>query len=178
MSSIRIARDHVRTGAMAALFVVTGGFTLADAQQRPPPGMMGEDGGMMMMGRGGMDHEGMRGPGMMMCHMGEHVDGRLAYLKAELKITEAQMAQWNVFADAFRASGQKVVKHCGMMKEHGDKMMSATLPERLDMMEQHLTTHLESLRAIKTAAQQLYSVLNDEQKKTADQMIKGHMGMM
>jgi hypothetical protein len=130
-----------------------------------------------MLGHEGMGHEGMMGPGMMMCHMGGHVEGRLAYLKTELKITEAQMPQWNAFADAFRASGQKMAQHCAMMKEHGGAMMSADLPERLNMMEQHMTMHLDSLRAIKAAVQPLYAVLSDEQKKTANEIMKGIMGM-
>ena len=190
MRSNKIVTERVRVGAIAAFFVVASGFGAADAQQRPMPGTMHKDGGMMMgqgMGPGMMMNPDQMAammnmmqsmmPGMMMCRMGEHVEGRLAYLKAELKITDAQMPQWNAFADAFRASGQKVMKHCAMMKEHGDSTMSATLPEQLNMMEQHMTTHLESLRAIKTAAQQLYSVLSDEQKKIADQMMMGHMEM-
>ena len=175
MRSIKVMKDRVRMDVVAALFVIVSGVGAADAQQRSTPTMMDEDRGMMM-GRG-MEREGMRGPGMMMCHMGEHVEGHLAYLKAELKITDAQMPQWNAFADAFRASGQKTMKHCAMMKEHAEKKTHITLPDRLNMVEQHLTTHLEALRGIKTAAQQLYSVLSDEQKKIADQMI-GHMGMM
>ena len=159
MRSIKVVKDRVRMDVVAALFVIVSGVGAADAQQRPAPTMMDEDRGMMM------------------CHMGEHVEGHLAYLKAELKITDAQMPQWNAFADAFRASGQKTMKHCAMMKEHAEKKTPITLPDRLNMMEQHLTTHLEALRGIKTAAQQLYSVLSDEQKKIADQMI-GRMGMM
>jgi hypothetical protein len=43
--------------------------------------------------------------GMMgMMGMADHVEGRIAYLKAELKITEAQMPQWNAFADALRSN--------------------------------------------------------------------------
>src|SRR6516164_7300947 len=56
-------------------------------------GMMGQDGGGMMgmMGRGGM---------MGMMGMAGHVEGRIAFLKAELKITDAQTSAWNAFADA------------------------------------------------------------------------------
>src|SRR3954451_23349317 len=32
----------------------------------------------------------------------EHVEGRIAFLKTELKITDAQLPQWNAFADALR----------------------------------------------------------------------------
>ncbi len=38
--------------------------------------------------------------------------------------------------------------------------------------------HLNSLRAIEAAVQPLYSVLSDEQKKTANEIMKGPMGMM
>jgi len=48
----------------------------------------------------------------MLCGVTEHVDGRLAYLKAELKLTDQQQAAWNTFADAFRASTQKTAKVC------------------------------------------------------------------
>jgi len=183
-SKLMIGR--VKMVAVAAVLVVASGFTAANAQQGMP-GMM-QGGGMPMghegmghegmMSHEGMGHEGMMGPGMMMCRMGEHVEGRLAYLKTELKITDAQMPQWNAFADAFRASGQKMVQQCAMMKEHSGAMMSADLLERLNMMEQHVTMHLDSLRAIKAALQPLYAVLSDEQKKTANEIMKGPMGIM
>jgi LTXXQ motif family protein len=175
MRSSKIMMGRMRMVAVAAVLVVASGIGAADAQQGMP-GMM--PGGGMPMGHEGMGHEGMMGPGMMMCRMAEHVEGRLAYLKTELKITEAQMPQWNAFADAFRATGQKMAQHCAMAKEHGGAMMSADLPERLNMMEQHMTLHLDSLRAIKAAVQPLYSVLSDEQKKTVNEIMKGPMGMM
>ena len=58
------------------------------------PGMMSQ-GGMWpwMMGSGGF------GPAMCAAMAG-HVDGRLAYLKAELKITEAQEPLWKAYAAA------------------------------------------------------------------------------
>jgi len=175
MRPSKIMMGRTKMVAVAAVLIVASAFTAANAQQGMP-GMM--QGGGMPMGREGMGHEGMMGPGMMMCHMGEHVEGRLAYLKTELKVTEAQMPQWNAFADAFRAIGQKVAQQCATMKEHGGGMMSADLPERLTMIEQHMTMHLDSLRAIKAALLPLYAVLSDEQKKTANEIIKGPMGMM
>lgn len=174
--------------ACAAVLVFAGGLGAAHAQEQGMPGMRG---GGMPMGHEGMGHEGMMGQGMMgrgmmgqdmmgqgmMCRMGEHIKGRLAYLKAELEITEAQMPQWNAFADAFRADGQKMAQHCAMMTEHGGGMMAATAPERMNMMEQHMTMRLDSLRAIKAATQALYAVLSDEQKKSADEVMRGPMAM-
>ncbi|MBI1868387.1 MAG: Spy/CpxP family protein refolding chaperone [Methylocystis sp.] len=168
--------------ALATILILGGGLGAATAQERAMPegggmsmgqGMMGQ--GMMgqgMMGQGMMG-PGMMGHGMMMCHMGEHVEGRLAYLKTELKITEAQTPQWNAFADAFRAVAKKMAQLCGMMKEHGGSMAPASLPERLNMMEEHMTKGLEAMRALKAAVQPLYAILSDEQKKTADHIMKG-----
>ena len=83
----------------------------ASAQTRPMTGMMGGGCPMMgmMMGQG-MDGQGMRGPMMggpgamgRMARMDALIDGRLAYLKGELQITEAQSNAWDAYADAVRA---------------------------------------------------------------------------
>ena len=84
MRSSKMMMERVKMVAAAAVLVVASGFTAAYAQQGMP-GMM-QGGGMSMGSQEGMGHEGMMGPGMMMCHMGGHVEGRLAYLKTELKI--------------------------------------------------------------------------------------------
>ena len=39
---------------------------------------------------------------------GDHIEGRIAFLKAELKITDVQMPQWNAFADTLRANAQRM----------------------------------------------------------------------
>ncbi len=185
--------QRVRLAAAAAAFVAACGVGPVNAQQGMPGMMqggampMGHDqmmghGQMMdretMMGHEGGGSEGMMGGGGMMCHMSEHVDGRLAFLKAELKITDAQTPQWSAFAEAFRGNAQKMGQMCATMKEHGAAMMTADFPDRLAMMEQHLTLHLESLRALKAAVQPLYAVLTDEQKKAANKVLHGPMGMM
>ena len=48
--------------------------------------------GMMQMMTG---EHGMGGMCMMMAAMADHVEGRLAFLKAELKISDAQRPLWN-----------------------------------------------------------------------------------
>ena len=75
MRSSKMMMGRVKMVAVAAVLVVASGFTAANAQQGMP-GMM--QGGGMPMGHEGMGHEGMmshEGRGMMMCHMGEHVEG-------------------------------------------------------------------------------------------------------
>jgi hypothetical protein len=117
---------------------------------------------MSMMG----DHAGM---------MGGHVEGRIAFLKAELKITDAQTPQWNRFADVLREQA----KSMNAMRDQMMKMEEpATLPEQLDRREKMMTSHLASMKTLKDAVGPLYASFSDEQKKTADELMIGPMGAM
>jgi hypothetical protein len=142
-------------------------------QGMPMESAPGASGGMPMMGGIPM----MRMMQMMMGqgNMAGHVEGRIAFLKTELKITEAQSPQWNQFAEALRSNARRMTEMHGMMSQ-GDAAMSA--PERLDRMETMMTGMLESVRITKAALVPLYAVLTDEQKKLADDLIRGPMGMM
>ena len=80
----------------------------ATGRQMPGGGMAGMSGGMPMMGMMGP------GGGMMMRMMQGHVEGRLAFLKTELKITDAQLPLWNAVAEAIRANAKSSM---GMMEE-------------------------------------------------------------
>ena len=126
-------------------------------------------------------------PGMgMMCMMGEmsrmmqpggmaqHAEQRLDRLKVDLKLTDAQMPQWNAFADAIRSAAKAMQdRHSKMMPGMG-KM---TLPEQIVMHETMLSEHLERMRQIKGPAAAMYATLTDAQKKIADQMMMmGRMG--
>jgi predicted lipid-binding transport protein (Tim44 family) len=168
---------------MAAAMIGTASAQNQSAQQDAanPGGMMGMM-GPGMMGPGMM---GMIGPGMMagasgpaMCiAMAGHIDGRLAYLKAELKITEAQEQLWNAYAAAARDNTNTMLARCTtMMSRHSGS--TVTLPDRLDQNEQLMAAHLDAMRAMNKALKPLYAALSDDQKKTADQLFWGPMGMM
>jgi hypothetical protein len=76
-----------------------------------PQGMMGYGGmGLGMMGQGGF------GPAMC-AMMAGHVDGRLAYLKAELKITDAQEPLWKAYAATARDNAQAMLAHCTVTRK-------------------------------------------------------------
>jgi hypothetical protein len=53
-----------------------------------------------------------------------------------------------------------------------------SLPDRMAAREQMMTTHLAALKSLREALQPLYATLSDEQKKIADQIMIGPMGMM
>ena len=134
---------------------------MAGAGDIPMMGMM-----RMMMGRDGMS---------MMGAMARHVEGRLAFLKTELKITDAQLPLWNALADAMRANAKTMGDMAGGMMGGSQ---TATLPDKLAMREKMMTAHLEALRKFKAAVDPLYAALSDEQKKTADELLIGPIGMM
>ena len=142
------------------------------AQTPAQPGMMGRDGSSMSMMHSGS--QGGMGSMMGMMGMAQHVEGRIAFLRTELKITDGQLPQWNAFAEALRANARRMTEMHGMMGQGA----SPSAPERLERMEKMMAGMLEAVRSTKAALTPLYAVLSDEQKKTADTLLQGPMGMM
>jgi hypothetical protein len=147
-------------------------------------GMMGQDmgdqdmsgcpmmGDMMGFGRRGMK-QGM-GHGAMM-HSVPMMEGRLAYIKADLAIADAQMAAWDAYANAVRARHAAME---GMRAEMMKAKESGSALQRLDARIKAMESKLDSLKVIKPVTEALFAVLSDEQKKKADQLIGGGCGMM
>lgn len=97
-----------------------GNATGAGMPQGMPGGAMQGAGGMPMscMMRVMTGQDGMTGMATMMAG---HVEGRLAFLKTELKITQAQLPLWNAVADAMRDNAKTM-----------SGMMSGGMPARVD----------------------------------------------
>ncbi len=146
-------------------------------------GGMDHGGGGMMGGMGGMMGGGMMGGGMggmmkkMICGLSEHTEGRLAYLKAELKLTDQQQSAWNGFADGYRAVAQKAGKQCEAMDQQQDHKAHAGVLGHLTMMEQHMTGHMEIVRGLKSAIEPLFAVLSEDQRKTANEDMSSVMAI-
>lgn len=136
--------------------------------------------------RQGMRHSDNCEPGMgMMCMTGhrmamrdqwmeQRTERHLAGLKEDLKITDAQKKAWDDYAAAVKAAAKAMVEQ---RKDMRGKMDTATLPQRLDLHEAMLVSHLEHLRKTKAAANALYAVLSDAQKKVADEEAMGMVRM-
>ena len=183
--------------AVAATALVTfAGVGFAQTPAQPGQGgaamshdMMGGMGGHDMKGSGmqmgGMGGHDMMGSGMgammrkMTCGFAEHLDGRLAYLKAELKLTDAQQAAWTSFTDAYRAAAQTALQKCAALDAaaSGDHAKHHGVLGHLTMSERHMTDHLEVVRALKAAIEPLFATLTEEQKKAAEQAMSGVMGI-
>ena len=120
-------------------------------------------------------HAIMMGPDMAGMGTIDRVEGRIAFLRAELKITDAQTNGWNAFADALRANAQKLAAIRPAMLAAPERQQ--TIMERLDGQEHWLTARLEGLRAIKAAFTPLFGTFSDDQKKTATELLGPHLGL-
>jgi hypothetical protein len=149
-------------------------------------GMWGGYGPGMMSGPGMMNRGYGPGPGMMMggCPMFDtttdgralmFTEGRVAFLKAELGITDGQKAVWDAYADAIKNNLQSMQGMHLMMKT----VFEAKTPvERLDAHVGAMESRLTALKAVKPALATLYAALTDEQKKKADELLTGVGCMM
>lgn len=147
----------------------------ADAPMGPGPGM---DHGMMDRGPGMMGGGMMHGPMMMTMMMpGKHIEGRLAFLKTELKIRAKQEQAWNAYADATRANEKRMADMMGSMPmPKADAHPSA--PDAMKMHIDMMQKHLDAMKASQASLAKLYTALDDSQKKTADELFEMHMEMM
>jgi hypothetical protein len=126
------------------------------------PGMMGMMGGCPMMGT---TAEG---------RVQTFVDGRIAFLKAELAITDAQKAAWDTYADALKRNLQSMQ---GMRQTMHAAFEAKTPVERLDAHVAAMEGRLTALKEVKPALANLWASLGEDQKKKADELLTG-MGCM
>ncbi len=131
-------------------------------------GMMGGSCPMMnMMATGGMMDQGATDGGQS-AHMAALADGRLAYLKSELAITETQTDAWNEYAKVVKAQATTMQEmHAGMMKS----VQNGTTVQRMEARIKGMQAMTEALIALKPATAKLYDVLTPEQKEMADELI-------
>lgn len=99
----------------------------------------------------------------------DHVEGRIAFLKAELRITEAQSQAWDEFAQALRTGRGHLAEARQALVVSAEGQ--STVPERLEAYERHLSMRLESLRAARESFQRLYALLSATQKPAADELV-------
>jgi hypothetical protein len=174
-------------GLLAAAVALTATGALAQTSATPPaetgtppPTTQGMPVSGMPMGPMPGASGGTPMMGMMQMMMGQdgmvgHIEGRIAFLKAELKITDAQQPLWNAVADTIRSTAKDMggMVNCMSMMQSSD-----ALPDKLAAREKAITAHLDALRKLKIAVEPLYAALSDDQKKTADQLMIGSTGTM
>ena len=170
------SKSRFLTVALISTLRLGAGAALAQQGQQQMPrmgygmgqGMMGQMGmGQGNMGMMGPGMQGMMGAGMMM-DFGPMMEGRLAYVKAELGITDAQSAAWDGYVTAVKARASNMQgMHTAMMQA----MQAGTALERLDERTKAMESMVESLKALRPATETLYGALSDDQKKKADLLL-------
>lgn len=144
-------------------------------------GMMGPGEGRGMMDEGwGYGPRGMMGGGCPMVAFGDDgetitfIEGRLAFLKTELKITDAQKDAWEAYAKSLKTNLETMKS----MRQLMLTTFEAKSPvERLEGRVAAMETRLTALKEMQPALAKLYETLDATQKETADELLT-FMGCM
>ncbi|HEY5608518.1 MAG TPA: Spy/CpxP family protein refolding chaperone [Alphaproteobacteria bacterium] len=106
----------------------------------------------------------------------ERVEGRIAFLHAELKIGAAQEQRWQGFATALRANAQKLDKLRSTVNAAVPGLPSTL--QQLERQERWIAARLDGVRALKTTLEPLYAAMSDDQKQRADELLPLHLGLI
>ena len=97
------------------------------------------------------------------------VDGRIAFLKAELKITAQQEPQWSKVAEAMRANAHAIdAARAQLRSEPKDAVQALEARGRL------AETMAKNTDRLLAAFRPLYQSLSPDQKKMADELLTAH----
>jgi len=176
-------RSSIKFAIVAGTISALTGLAFAQGNM-PSGGNRGPGMGRMMMNGPMMGYGRKGGSGPMMGFdsegMLDRIDGRLAFIKTELAIRKDQTKQWDDLATVIRDNAEV---HNSMMRSmmedmHSGEYAELPLPERLTIMETRMEARVEQIRSVREALDALYAVLDDDQKKTADDiMLPVAMGM-
>ena len=104
----------------------------------------------------------------------ERVEARLAYIRTALKITDAQQAQWNAFAETLRNQARAADQRMQEFRAQREPGATRERPNAIARLEREQQRHAESATRIneRLAVQRpLYAALSTEQKTIADEVL-------
>jgi hypothetical protein len=138
-------------------------------------GMMEPGRGPGMMGRGWPGARGgMMGMGCPMLGFGDEDDsasfaeGRIAFIKAELGITDAQKSAWDGYVQALKTN----LASMQAMHQQMRTLFEAKSPvERLDARIATMEGRLSALKEMKPALATLHETLDVKQREAADELL-------
>jgi protein CpxP len=102
---------------------------------------------------------------------GQFVDGRIAFLKAQLKITPAQEAQWQRVEAAMRENAKTLDQTITTARQNRDNMDAV---QRLELREQFARVRVDNDARLLAAFKPLYASLSPEQQQMANQVVGAH----
>jgi periplasmic protein CpxP/Spy len=105
---------------------------------------------------------------------GQLVDGRIAFLKAELKVTPAQDAQWQQLAAVMRQNAQSLDQAIANARQHRGAAVNAV--ERMEIRGEFAKVRAENQARLLTAFKPLYASFTPEQQQVANMLMTQHAG--
>jgi periplasmic protein CpxP/Spy len=102
---------------------------------------------------------------------GRLVDGRIAFLKAELKITPAQETQWQEVAAAMRDNASSLDQAITTARQNRGPMDAI---QRLEARAQFARLHADNDARLLAAVKPLYASLSPEQQEMANELLGQH----
>ena len=102
---------------------------------------------------------------------GQLVDGRIAFLKAELKITPAQETQWQQVAGAMHENANSLDQALKIARQDRGSMDAL---QRLALREQFAKVRAENDARLLAAFKPPYASLSPEQQQVANQLVAPH----
>ena len=103
----------------------------------------------------------------------DRTEGRIAYLKAELKITPEQETQWQSVATALRQNANALDQVINSARQQRGTIDAV---QRLTEREQFDKVRTESDARLLSAFKPLYASLSPEQQQMANQLLVQHHG--
>jgi hypothetical protein len=104
---------------------------------------------------------------------GRHIEGRIAYLKTELKITDAQAPLFDAVANVMRDNAKAMGDAARSLR--GDPNQPRTALTRLEARAKFAQLHADGEAKMLAAFRPLYQAMGPDQQKSADEMF-GHHG--
>ncbi len=104
----------------------------------------------------------------------ERVEARLAYIRTALKITDAQQAPWNAFAETLRDQARRADQRMQEFRTQREQRATRERPNAIARLEREQQRHAASVTRIneRLAVQRpLYEALSTEQKAVADEVL-------
>jgi protein CpxP len=102
---------------------------------------------------------------------GQFVEGRIAFLKAQLKITPAQEAQWQQVEAAMRENAKTLDQTITTARQNRGNMDAV---QRLELREQLARVRVDNDARLLVAFKPLYASLSPEQQQMANQVVGAH----
>jgi hypothetical protein len=102
---------------------------------------------------------------------GKLIDGRIAFLKAELKITPTQEAQWQQVEAAMRENAKQLDQTITTARQNRSNMDAV---QGLELREQFAKVRADNDARLLAAFKPLYASLSPDQQQMANQLVGAH----